>query len=253
MRTITVLLLLALGSAASAATVSTTLTYQGSLEESGVPANGVYDFTFQLMFPQGGQASAPIVVDDVTVVGGVFTVPLNFGVGFTGGERTLAVSVRPGNSTGSFTALVPDVPLTAAPNALFANFADRAASAVSANDVASGAIDETDLATAAVSTRALADDSVTVAKLHGATYVSPNSLSDSNIPANTCDTFDIAVTGGFEPGDWVVLDATTTLPANVIVTPMQVVSTNVVKVRFCNIGSSATSFSNQGIRMMSFR
>ncbi len=322
MRHAMIVLMFLLASLSNAATVGTTLTYQGSLEVAGAPANGSYDFTFQLFTPQGAVASALYQAENVSVVGGVFTVNFDFGPAFDSGDRQLAIGVRSGSSTGSFTRLSPDVPINAVPAAQFSNDSDYALVAQTAIGVQNGSIDEVDLNTGAVSTRTLANgaisevklgtdavssrtidngavaevdlatgsvssraiaggavgepelatgavstrtiasgavtatqlgsNSVSVAKILGANYTSPNNLTDT-IAANSCDTFDVGVSGGFEPGDWVVLDPTTTFPANVLVMPMQVVATNLVKIRFCNVGNSSVTLTNQGIRMLSFR
>jgi hypothetical protein len=270
MRTIHSLLFLGSLYAANAAAVSTPLTYQGTLEDAGVAANGVYDFSFQLKTAGGFSVGAAVLANDVTVVGGVFTVDLDFGASaFSGTDRKLGISVRPGASVGAYTALTPDASINAAP---YAQFSNSAASADQAIDVVNGSIDEVDIATSAVSTRTIASDavgsaeiangavgntelasnSVGVSKLIGANYVSPNNLN-TTIGANSCATFDIGVAGGFEPGDWVVLNATTAIPANVIITPLEVVSTNLVKIRFCNNGNASAAVVNAGIRMISIR
>jgi hypothetical protein len=59
--------------------------------------------------------------EDVAVADGLFTLVLDFGTGvFDGNERYLEVSVRPGDSTGSYTVLGSRQLLTAAPYALYA-------------------------------------------------------------------------------------------------------------------------------------
>ena len=59
--------------------------------------------------------------NDVSVSNGLFTVSLDFGSGiFTGSNRWLAVSVRAGTNTGSFTALSPRQAITPAPYAQYA-------------------------------------------------------------------------------------------------------------------------------------
>jgi hypothetical protein len=127
-----------------------------------------------------------------------------------------------------------------------------ATDAVGASEISTGAVGSSEIAAGAVGNAELASNSVGVSKLIGASYVSPSNLN-ATIGANSCGTFDIGVTGGFEPGDFVVLNTTTTFPANVMVQPLEVVSTNLVKVRFCNNGTSSATLSNEGIRMMSVR
>lgn len=99
----------------------TSFTYQGHLQEDGVPANGIYDFEFQLFERQenGDQVSEALQVEDVLVTEGNFTVELDFGPhGFNGATRFLEIRVRPGKETGKFVALSPLQKLTAAPLAL---------------------------------------------------------------------------------------------------------------------------------------
>jgi hypothetical protein len=99
----------------------TAFTYQGRLEVSGQPATGTYDLEFRLY---GGPTfvsfavGSPIVVEDVQVNAGLFTTRLDFGPQFTGRSRWMGVGVRPGNSTGAFTALNPRQELTPSPYAI---------------------------------------------------------------------------------------------------------------------------------------
>jgi hypothetical protein len=63
----------------STAATASPFTYQGSLMEGGVPANGTYDMTFHL----GDAAVFGILLDsdtilDVEVIDGVFTVEIDF-------------------------------------------------------------------------------------------------------------------------------------------------------------------------------
>lgn len=252
--------------------VGSAFTYQGTLEDGGQPANGTYDLAFNLRTLAGGSLFSPLLFDDVPVVGGVFTVTLDFGPGaFPGADRRLGISVRPGDSTGLYTTLTPDVVLTAAPYAQYANesqlaqnanFATNAGSAFSADDVTNNAIDEVDIATGAVSARNIATDAVGAAELAnnsvgranliGADYTSPANLN-ATIAASDCTDFDIPVAGGFEPGDSVVLNLANALASNLTIVPLQVVSTNVVKLRICNAGATSQSLTNVSIRMFSIR
>lgn len=92
-------------------------TYQGRLTNGGVPANGIYDFTFILYDASvGGSQSGPVVTrNDVTVTNGLFSVTLDFGDIFNGTQYYLDISVRPGAGSGSYTTLTPRQPITAAP------------------------------------------------------------------------------------------------------------------------------------------
>src|SRR5215210_7867605 len=121
-------LLLAFAASARAQTTPTTFTYQGRLEESGVPLTGARDFEFKLYDGAGAQVGATVTVEDVSVDGGAFTVYLDFGNVFDGAERRLEIGVRPGASVGAFTTLAPRQPITATPYAI------RSLSAAEADD-----------------------------------------------------------------------------------------------------------------------
>jgi hypothetical protein len=97
----------------------TGFTYQGNLVDNNVPANGQYDFAFNLFdAPTGGvQAAAPVTVTNQTVSSGLFTVSLDFGGAFYGQARWLEIAVR-ATGGGSFTTLAPRQFVTAAPFAL---------------------------------------------------------------------------------------------------------------------------------------
>lgn len=106
--------------AVPAVETGTAFTYQGQLTENGSPANGPYDFSFLLYdaLTGGAQVGASIVVPDVTVGEGLFTVEIDFGEAFEGQARWLEIAVRPGDSSNDYTTLSPRQPLTAAPYAL---------------------------------------------------------------------------------------------------------------------------------------
>ena len=130
-------ILLACGAVSMNAQTSA-FTYQGNLTDSSLAANGVYDFQFQLYNSLGNPSGAAINVDDVTVTNGVFTVQLDFGAAafqqvlLT--SRSMEIRVRPGTSTGAYTALAPRQPFTAAPIAIAATKAETATTATTANN-----------------------------------------------------------------------------------------------------------------------
>lgn len=97
----------------------------------GAPAGGSYDFTFKLFDASAGgaQIGADIVLKDVPVTNGIFTVTLDFGeAAFAGGgRRFLEIAVRAGAGTGAFTVLSPRQEITNPP------FSIRSLSASSAN------------------------------------------------------------------------------------------------------------------------
>jgi len=134
------LVVLALACTTQIHAIGSRLTYQGHLtdvSQSGT-ATGAYDLEFILQDTAGATVGAPQVIQDTTVVDGVFTVELDFGaVAFSGAERFLRFGVRRGNETGAFTALLPRSRVTPAPYAQVSAAAEFAASV--ANDSIAGA------------------------------------------------------------------------------------------------------------------
>ena len=113
------------GSAAASSQYSalgTAFTFQGSLNDGDVPANGTYDFQFRLYddISAGFQKGSTVPKDDVTVTDGRFTVLLDFGGIFDGTAMYLEIDVRAGSSTGAYATLTPRQRLTPTPYALFA-------------------------------------------------------------------------------------------------------------------------------------
>jgi outer membrane lipoprotein-sorting protein len=106
----------------AAAAQTTVFTYQGKLTDMSAAANGPYDFTFRLFdsVSGGSQIGLDVIVDDVPVSNGIFTVNLDFGAAsFTNGApRFLEISVRAGASTGAYTVLAPRQPVSSAPFAI---------------------------------------------------------------------------------------------------------------------------------------
>ena len=105
--------------------MGTAWTYQGRLMDTNDPADGIYDFEFELYdAPNGGvQEGNTIDVNDLDVINGYFTVELDFGSGvFDGDARWLAIGVRPGDSNNldPFVTLSPRQEVTPTPYALYA-------------------------------------------------------------------------------------------------------------------------------------
>lgn len=119
----TAILLFALVQSASAAPLDSSFVYQGQLQQAGAPAQGLYDFSFALYdeLSAGVQVGSTLVVEDVPVSDGVFSVQLDFGsAAFDGEQRWLAIGVRDGLDAASFQALTPRQQVTATPYALYA-------------------------------------------------------------------------------------------------------------------------------------
>src|SRR6185503_15265016 len=104
-------------------------TYQGRLTDAGGPASGSFDFRFTLFDAAAGGAAvgAPVGVNAVPVVQGLFTVPLDFGPApFAAGQaRWIQVEVRPAGG-GGYPILTPRQELTPTSYALFSSRTDPA-------------------------------------------------------------------------------------------------------------------------------
>ena len=102
--------------------IGTAFTYQGSLKTGDQPANGLFDFKFELYDSLDiGTGALFGTVDryEKQVSDGLFTIELDFGDVFDGREFWIEVSVRP--SVGEeYTTLVPRQAVTATPYALYA-------------------------------------------------------------------------------------------------------------------------------------
>ncbi len=127
--------------------VSNTFTYQGSLSDAGTPANGTYDLRFALL--SDNAPVPPIIVEDVVVTDGVFTVDLDFGSAIDANDFELEVGVRAGSAMGGFTILSPTTPIRPAPQAQIAGLAGEAVSvspnAVGSAGIADGSIGSADI------------------------------------------------------------------------------------------------------------
>ena len=106
--------------AAQVVPVGSAFTYQGQLRQAGAPANGTFDLQFRLFTHPtlGFIVGSPVVIDDVSIVDGYFTVKLDFGAAaFPGTGRFVEIGVRQGASLGTFTLLSGRQELTPAPYA----------------------------------------------------------------------------------------------------------------------------------------
>lgn len=152
-----------------AASIGTSFTYQGRLNEGASPANGTYDFRFILYNADSGgsQVGPTLTTNGIAVAGGLFTTPVDFGTGVLNGTAYwLEVSVRT-NGAATFTPLNPRQPLTAAPYASFAPTAGTvAAGGIGASQLAPGAVNNTSLAADAVTSDKIADGGIAPADLN---------------------------------------------------------------------------------------
>ena len=117
------LMVLTLAGVTSAFAQGTTFTYQGRLNDGGVPANGAYDFRFRLFdaATNGNFSGGVIMQDAVGVSNGLFTVTLGFNsTVFDGNARWLDIGVKTNGGGASYSSLVPRQPITAAPYAFTA-------------------------------------------------------------------------------------------------------------------------------------
>ncbi len=100
-------------------------TYQGQLKDSGSPANGLHDLEFKLYtdLTVGLQRGDTVLVEDIDLVDGLFTVELDFNdpnVFINGHGRWLEIGVRDGGSGGAYTTLSPRQSITPVPYAMYA-------------------------------------------------------------------------------------------------------------------------------------
>ena len=191
-----VVLLVTVGSAPGAP-LGTGFTYQGQLQQSSLPTDGVCDFQFSLWDaagsgqpPAGGnQIGSTQTVAPATVTAGLFTVALNdagqFGASaFSGDDRWLQIGVRCPAGGGSYITLGPRQKLTAAPYALYASSAATAADlsctgCVSSNDLANGAITSGKIAGGTIQQSNLAFTPGTVTSITAGTGLTGGTITTS--------------------------------------------------------------------------
>ncbi len=126
--------LISLVGIAAAADAQTAFTYQGRLDDGGLPASGTFDLQFRLFNDPlaGSQQGATLCVDDIVPdPDGTFTATLDFGAVPIAHPRYLEISVRVGDNVDcsdprDFEAL-PRQALTSTPFSTRALFADDAA------------------------------------------------------------------------------------------------------------------------------
>ncbi|HKP53171.1 MAG TPA: hypothetical protein VJ183_11030 [Chloroflexia bacterium] len=103
------------------APVGAGFTYQGKLADGANPANGSFDFRFDLYdAPTGGNLLGSVLANAQTVSNGLFTANLDFSdTQFDGNSRYLQIGVKPAGGS-SYTTLSPRQPITPVPYALYA-------------------------------------------------------------------------------------------------------------------------------------
>ena len=114
----------------------TAFTYQGRLNSSGSPANGLYDFRFRLDADLAGNTIlGTVLTNAIGVTNGLFITTIDFGPGFYNGSNYwLEVDVKT-NLAGSYTQLNPFQPLTPTPYAVFAGTASNVSGTISAGQI----------------------------------------------------------------------------------------------------------------------
>jgi hypothetical protein len=107
----------------------TAFTYQGQLNSSNAPANGLYDFQFQIFNASSNVVAGPLTNAPVGVTNGLFTTTLDFGGSvFDGSALWLGIGVRAYGNTNAYTELSPLQQITSTPYAIRALNAANAVS-----------------------------------------------------------------------------------------------------------------------------
>ncbi len=191
---------------ASAEPLQTAFTYQGELIQAGAPAQGPFDFEFALFDADtnGAAVATALIVEDILVSDGVFSVELDFGAGpFAGDQLWLEIGVREGTNAGNFQLLAPRQKLTAVPYALHAEMVaadsvsgvEIANNSITATDLADEAVGRAELAANSVDNAAILDNAVTAAKLAtnsvGRTELATDAVGPDEIAANAVGTAEI--------------------------------------------------------------
>ncbi len=193
---------------AHAAPLGSGFTYQGQLQQSGIPSTGACDFQFSVWnaLTDGTQLGSTQTVGAVSVTDGLFTVALNgggeFGASaFAGEDRWLQIGVRCPTGGGSYSTLSPRQPLTAAPYALYAPAAGSAADVscsgcVGASDIANGAVTSSKIAGGTIQQSNLAFTPGTVTSINAGTGLTGGTITTSGTIAANFGTASGTVAAG---------------------------------------------------------
>ncbi|HEY3863733.1 MAG TPA: hypothetical protein VGO59_17800 [Verrucomicrobiae bacterium] len=126
----------------SAYAQGTAFTYQGYLESAGNPANGIYDFQFQLfnVATSGSQIGSTAGAPNLGVTNGAFMTIVDFGSQYDGTTYWMQVKVRT-NGNGSFTTLSPRQQLTPTPYSITA---ENVLGSITASQLPAGVLTNTE-------------------------------------------------------------------------------------------------------------
>ena len=157
--------------------LSSGFTYQGNLTFNGVPIDGSYDFDLYLFDASiSGNQVGQLIVEDIDVDMGFFSVELDFGDGpFTGNQIWMEVRIREGASVGGFQQLLPRQKINSTPYAIHAQF------------VGTDAIGSLEIQDASITTTKLADDSVTSEKINNGAVSSDDLADDAVVTSKIAD------------------------------------------------------------------
>jgi hypothetical protein len=193
------LLLAVLATGLTASAQTTDFTYQGHLMDGGASANGSYDiqFTLKNAATDGTTVGSPQVVAPVSVVNGIFTVTLDFGAVFDGGERWVEAGVRPFGSMEAYTVLSPRQKLTSAPYAVRALSAASATNATNATSL-TGPLNAGNIPANLITGAMLADNTITGSQIQngavGSTQLANNAVGADQLASGAITLPKIAAT-----------------------------------------------------------